>query len=150
MMYQDSNGYLQDDILCKVDRAAMATSLETRVPFLDPEIVKLSWRFPLKMKVQGTLGKKILRKVLYKYVPKNLIERPKVGFGLPIGDWLRGPLKDWASDLLSPKRIQQEGYLNQDYINQAWNQHLTGKRDNTYKLWSVLMFQAWLEAERKS
>lgn len=150
MMYQDSNGYLQDDILCKVDRAAMATSLETRVPFLDPEIVKLSWRFPLEMKVQGTLGKKILRKVLYKYVPKNLIERPKIGFGLPIGDWLRGPLKDWASDLLSPKRIQQEGYLNQDYINQAWNQHLTGKRDNTYKLWSVLMFQAWLEAERKS
>lgn len=150
MMFQDLNGYLQDDILCKVDRAAMATSLETRVPFLDPEIVKLSWRIPLEMKIKGTLGKKILRKVLYKHVPKNLIERPKVGFGLPIGDWLRGPLKEWASDLLSPSRIQQEGYLNQDFISKAWDQHLTGKRDNTYKLWSVLMFQAWLEAERKS
>jgi len=149
MMYQDLTSYLQDDILCKVDRAAMATSLETRIPFLDHNLFKLSWRIPLNMKINRTTGKNILRKVLYKNVPKKLIERPKAGFSLPIGSWLKGPLKDWAEDLLSPERIKREGFLNSKYIQIAWNEHQNGKSDNTYKLWSVLMFQAWLEANRK-
>ena len=150
MMYQDSKTYLQDDILCKVDRAAMATSLETRVPFLDPSVFKLSWRFPINMKIQGTMGKSILRNILYKYIPRNLIDRPKTGFGLPIGSWLRGPLRSWAGALLEPQRIKNEGYLNFKQIDNAWQEHLSGKRDNTSKLWSVLMFQAWLEAQRNS
>jgi asparagine synthase (glutamine-hydrolysing) len=144
MMYWDSITYLPDDILCKVDRAAMAVSLETRVPLLDHRVAELAWRLPLSMKIRGTEGKWALRQVLYKHVPRALIERPKAGFGIPLGDWLRGPLRDWAHALLDPARIAHAGYLEPEPITEAWQQHLAGHRDWTHRIWSVLMFQAWL------
>jgi asparagine synthase (glutamine-hydrolysing) len=145
MMYQDSMTYLTDDILCKVDRAAMACSLETRVPFLDHRVVELAWRLPLNMKIRGNTGKWALRQLLYKHVPKELIERPKAGFAIPIGQWLRGPLRDWAESLINEQRLMSEGYLRSAPISKAWAEHLSGRRDHTAKIWSVLMFQAWLE-----
>jgi asparagine synthase (glutamine-hydrolysing) len=146
MMYWDSITYLPDDILCKVDRAAMAISLETRVPFLDHRVAELAWRLPLSMKIRGTEGKWALRQVLYKYVPRELIERPKAGFGIPVGEWLRGPLREWAESLLAEDRIRREGYLQAAPIRKVWAEHLSGGRDWTHRIWSVLMFQAWLQA----
>jgi asparagine synthase (glutamine-hydrolysing) len=145
MMYQDTMTYLPDDILCKVDRAAMACSLETRVPFLDHRVVELAWQLPLDMKVRGNVGKWALRQVLYKHVPKALIERPKAGFAIPVGQWLKGPLRDWAENLLDESRLQSEGYFYAAPIRQAWQEHLSGRRDHTSRLWAILMFQAWLE-----
>lgn len=147
MMAMDAGQYMPDDILVKVDRAAMANSLETRVPLLDHRVVELAWQLPLNMKIRKGVGKWALREVLYRHVPKEMIERPKKGFSIPLAEWLRGPLRNWAETLISEKRLIDEGYFNPKEIRKAWKQHLTGKVDNSTRLWSILMFQAWLEVQ---
>ena len=144
MMLTDLTAYLPDDILCKVDRAAMANSLETRLPMLDHNVVELALQIPMNLKLKNKVGKWILREILYKYVPKDLVERPKMGFGIPLGSWLRGPLKDWAGDLLSQNTIKNQNYLEYGPIDQCWKEHLSGKHNWSTSLWSILMFQEWL------
>jgi asparagine synthase (glutamine-hydrolysing) len=148
MMYLDAMTYLPDDILCKVDRAAMAVSFETRVPFLDPDVVEVVWRLPPDMKIRGDHTKWALRQILYKHVPKHLIDRPKTGFSIPLGTWLRGPLRNWAEELIDPARLKAEGFFKAGPIQQVWQQHLSGRYDWGARLWTILMFQAWLENNR--
>tara|TARA_Y100001970_G_scaffold86868_1_gene109610 strand:- start:12878 stop:14827 length:1950 start_codon:yes stop_codon:yes gene_type:complete len=147
MMIKDSLTYLPDDILTKVDRAAMSLSLESRVPFLNHNIFEFTSTLPLDLKVRGNETKWILRQVLYNYVPKEIIERPKVGFAVPIDNWLRGELRDWAEDLLDERKIIQEGFFNPKVISSKWNQHLTKKKNWDQQLWDVLMFQSWLREQ---
>ncbi len=150
MTYCDAVAYLPDDILCKVDRAAMAVSLETRVPFLDHRVAEVAARIPMSMKLRGKSGKWIVRQLLGRHLPSELFERPKSGFSLPMGDWLRGDLRDWAEDLLDPSRMHQEGFLDPDLVQGRWRDGLEGRRNASGSMWAVLMFQAWLRGAREA
>jgi len=143
MMILDSITYLPDDILVKIDRAAMASSLETRTPFLDHKLIEYVWKIPQSLKLRNGSGKWILRQILNQYVPKNLTERSKMGFAIPLDSWLRGPLRDWAENLLNERKLQQEGYFNPKLIREKWSEHLSKKRNWQSDLWDILMFQAW-------
>ena len=150
MMQYDFLTYLTDDILVKVDRAGMAVSLESRIPFLDHTLIEWAWSLPLSMKVQNGSGKVILKKLLARHLKPELFERPKMGFGIPLNAWLRGPLRAWAEALIAEKRIRSEGYFDYFEIDQKWREHLSGKRDWSHALWNVFMFQAWMDEQKAS
>ena len=147
-MLRDATGYLPDDILTKVDRASMAVSLETRVPFLDHRLAAVAARIPLAMKVRGGKGKHILRAALFARAPAALFDRPKAGFAVPVGQWIKGPLRDWAESLLDLRRLTTEGYFDPAIVHARWDDHLSGRRDSTAAIWSILMFQAWLDEQK--
>jgi asparagine synthase (glutamine-hydrolysing) len=148
MMLHDTLNYLPDDILVKLDRASMAISLESRAPFLDPELFAFAWSLAPDLKMRNGQGKYLLRQLLYKYVPQQIVDRPKMGFGLPIAEWLRGALRDWAADLLSPESLNNDDLLNSAPINKKWEQHLSGQRNWQAYLWPALMLQAWRRENR--
>ena len=148
MMYCDAVSYLPDDILCKVDRASMAVGLETRVPFLDHRVAALAARIPIESKIKGKVGKQILRRLLSNHVPTGLFDRPKAGFAIPVGEWIKGPLRPWAEELLDQKRLAEEGWFDAAIVHDRWRGHLSGRRNSAPALWAILMFQAWLAEQR--
>jgi asparagine synthase (glutamine-hydrolysing) len=149
-IYLDSITYLPNDILVKLDRATMAYSLEGRIPFLDPRVVEFAWRLPLRMKVRPSEGKWILRQVLYRYVPRELVERPKMGFGIPLDSWLRGPMREWAEGLMEPRRLREEGFFDADEVHSKWSDYLAGRGAWQFLLWDILMFQLWLHDQNSA
>ena len=148
MQLLDSLTYLPDDILTKVDRASMAVGLEARVPLLDYRLVEAAWGLPKEMKIHKGISKRILREVLYKKVPKKLLDRPKMGFGIPLAEWLRGPLRDWAESLLNEREMSQQGIFDVQEVRCRWKRHLAGE-NWAYLIWDVLMFQSWLNHQEK-
>jgi asparagine synthase (glutamine-hydrolysing) len=148
MMYLDTLNYLPDDILTKVDRASMGVSLEVRVPFLNHNVVEFAYRLPLSMKIRNGESKWILKQLLNKYIPRELSERPKMGFGVPIGEWLRGPLFEWAEELLDESRLKNEGIFYPSQIREKWDEHLSGRRNWQSYLWNILVFQLWFEEQK--
>lgn len=150
MMIVDALTYLTDDILVKVDRAAMAVSLETRVPFLDHSVVEFAMQLPLVYKIRNGKGKWIVRELLQRYLPSTYFERPKSGFGVPVGKWLRGPLRDWAEELLAPKRLGRHDYFDVALVQQVWQEHLSERKNHHAKLWTLLMFEAWLDGQKST
>jgi asparagine synthase (glutamine-hydrolysing) len=143
MMQRDLQSYLPDDILVKVDRASMGVGLEARVPFLDPRVVEFAARLPMDALIRGGEGKRILREVLYRYVPRELVDRPKMGFGIPLAEWLQGPLREWAEDLLSEASLRTAGILRPEPIRAQWRMHVAGRGNAAYRIWNVLVFEQW-------
>ena len=150
LIYRDMAGYLTGDILVKLDRATMAASLEGRCPFLDDRVIEFAWRLPVEAKIRNGQGKLPLRRLLRRYLPEALFERPKQGFNVPIGEWLTGPLRGWAEELLDGARIRREGLLHSGRVQACWEQHVSGRSDRSGELWAILMVQAWLNSARNS